>query len=372
MKIENEIIKFHPQCQFEKLKLDPLQQQYLAHLRAQTTIQDIVALHYKMGWLVDFQKLYELVSLLAQNHWILNPNIVNYFKNLQLKNNTSLKGPVQNSVQSPTAALNKAAHSDLSSLLKLPFFRSLNPELANFLLKSAHVHAYKPESLICKAGDVSRDLYVLLKGEAVLYKPTPQHRQFISIISESSVFGEAGFFLAEKRSADILATKKCEVLVVPYQAEVLDQYLKKDKAQSLQQRFWVQHALLHSDLFKNFPADCMDALTFSGKIIQLQDEQLLFKQGDLSLAAYIVIQGSLSVQQNGTVINTLPQGSFLGEISLMVSGGKRTASVYSQRSTLLLEIHKNEFYNLLSQNLYLAKEIQLLAAKRVSDDQARI
>jgi len=43
-----------------------------------------------MGWLVDFQKLYELIAMLAQNHWILNPGIVNYFKNLQLTNNQKL------------------------------------------------------------------------------------------------------------------------------------------------------------------------------------------------------------------------------------------------------------------------------------------
>jgi len=213
---------------------------------------------------------------------------------------------------------------------------------------------------------------VLLSGQAAIYKPTAQHRQFIAILSELSVFGEASFFLAAKRSADILAVKKSDVLKVPYQADVLGQFLKKNKAQSLQQRFWVQHALLHSDLFKNFPSDCMDALTFSGKIIEMKDQQLLFKQGDLSLTAYIVIQGSLSVQQNGATINVLPQGSFLGEISLMISGGRRTACVYSQHNTILLEIHKNEFYTLLSQNLFLAKEIQTLAAKRVKDDRIRM
>ena len=363
MKIENEVFSFHPQCPFDKLQADPLQRQYLTHLQGQTTIQDIVTLYYKMGWLVDFQKLYELISSMAQTNWILNPNIINYFQNLQLKNSSTLKNS--------NGILKKTISTDLSSFLELPFFRSLNPELANFLLKGAQIYTFNPDDLICKTGDVSRDLYVLLKGEAALYKPTQTHRQFISIISESSVFGESGFFLGEKRSADVLAIKKSEVLVVPYQADVLDQFLKKDKVQSLQQRFWLQHALLHSDLFKNFPADCMDALTFSGKIINLQNEQLLFKQGDLSQAAYIVIQGSLRVEQNNNTINVLPQGSFLGEISLMISGGKRSASVFNERNTLLLEIHKDDFYRLLSQNLYLAKEIQALANQRINDDRVR-
>lgn len=356
MKIENEKFKFHPKCQFSQLKLDPLQEQYLAHLRMGHSIQELVSHYYQKGWLVDFQKLYEMVALFAQYHWILNENIVQYFQNLQLKVSTAVK---------PVSTVNKEKTSyDLKTLLQLPFFRSLNEKLSTYLLKTATAYVYPAESMICKTGDSSRDMFVLLSGQAAIYKQMGHYRQFISLLSESSVFGEIGFLLGEKRSADIITVKKSDILIIPYTAEVLDQFLNKEKAQELQKRFWVQHALLNSDFFKNFPTDCLDALTFSGKLIELNDQQILFHEGDIGPTAYIVIQGSLEVIKGGKTISILQQGSFFGEMALMVNGGKRSAAVKSQRKSLVMEIHMEQFYQLLGQNLYLAKEIQALAVSR--------
>lgn len=363
MKIENEKFKFHPQCQFNQLQLDELQQQYLAHLRMGLSIQELVSHYYQKGWLVDFQKLYDMVLAFAQYHWLLNENIIQYFKNQQVQGSA-------NSLLTPTLNKEKTSY-DLKTLLQLPFFRSLNEQLSTFLLKSASAYVYPAESVICKTGDSSRDMYVLLSGQAAIYKQMGHYRQFISLLSESSVFGEIGFLLGEKRGADIITVKKSDVLVIPYRADVLDRYLNKEKAQELQKRFWVQHALLYSEFFKNFPSDCLDALTFSGTLIEMNDQQILFHEGDIGRTAYIVIQGSLEVIKGGKVISILQQGSFFGEMALMVNGGKRSASVKSQRKSLLIEIHMDQFYQLLGQNLYLAKEIQALAISRAISNRTK-
>lgn len=364
MNIESEVFQFHPECRFEQLKLNELQSQYLADLRSQNSIQSLTERYLANGWLVNFQLLFDLITLLSNHHWILNPSINNYFGHLQIKN--QLVAP---KAMAPEPSNLKY---DKEKFLNLPFFRSLQPELSRFLLSSAQVRKYTPESLVCKTGDESRNLFVLLKGELGVYTQAASFRQFISILPESSVFGEAGFLLGEKRTADVVALRASEILVIPYQAEILDRYLKKDKAQSLQQRFWIQHALLHSEFFKKTPPDCLDALTFSGKVIDLNDQQVLFLQGQLSHSAFIVIQGSLQILQDGKLINTLPQGSFLGEISLMLNDGKRTATAIAQRNTKLLEIHRDEFYKLLAKNLYLAKEFQILANQRLLGDFQRL
>ena len=365
MNIESEVFQFHPAYQFEKLQISELQKQYLADLRAQNSLQALIERYLANGWLVNFQLLYDLVSLLAKHNWILNPNINNYFGNLQIRNsidkNSHGKAPIR-----------IASNFSTENLLQLPFFRSLQIDLARFLLSQAQLCKYGPDSMVCKTGDSSRELYVLLKGELGVYRRAATFKQFISMLPVCSVFGEAGFLLGEKRTADVVVLKASEILVIPYQAEVLDRYLNIEKAQNLKQRFWVQHALLHSDFFKNTPPDCLDALTFTGKVMDLPDQQILFKQGDMGHSAYIVIQGSLQVMQNGKMINTLPQGSFLGEISLMMNDGRRTATVIGQRNTKLLEIHRNEFYKLLAKNLYLAKEFQLLADQRLQKDTNRL
>jgi CRP-like cAMP-binding protein len=214
-------------------------------------------------------------------------------------------------------------------------------------------------------------LYVILTGQAAVYKPTPQGHQFISVIGAPGLFGEASFLTGSAKSADIVTTQACDVLCVPYPAEILDPILNQSMGHQMAKRFWIQNALSQSDFFKKIPADCLDALTFSGKVIQLQNEQILFKQNDPSLAAYLVVQGQIKIAQDGKIISTLGQGGFFGEISLTMTNGMRSASAFSVGATTLLEINRNDFYLLLSRNLFLAKEIQSLAFHRLNQDQMR-
>lgn len=365
MRIESEVFQFHPNCPFEKLQLSDLQKQYLADLRSQNSIQNMTQRYLANGWLVNFHVLYDLVAMLATHHWILNPSVKEYFLKLQRQDSK------MRSENTPMVLQKSDAKVAMQNLTQLPFFRSLQKELSEFLLSQAYINTYSAESYVCHAGESSRDLYVLLKGELGIYTQAATFKQFISILSESSVFGEAGFLLGEKRTADVIALKSSEVLVIPYQAEILDRFLNREKAQALQQRFWVQHALLKSDFFKNTPSDCLDALTFSGKIEDYSDQQVVFQQGQMGDSAYVVIQGSLAILQDGKLINTLPQGSFLGEVALMMNNGKRSATAVAQRNTKLLKIGRPEFYGLLSKNLYLAKEFQILADQRLQKDLER-
>lgn len=364
MKIESVILQFHPQCQFDKLQLTDLQKQYLGFLRNQSSIKELVQHYLKMGWLVHFQELYQLVAFLAEHHWLINPEVKEYFSQLRLNSNSTVLKEFK-----PGAPSRR--ETDISRVQKFPFFRSLDPKLTQLLLKDAYFSMVPAQTLICKQGARDRSLFVLIKGQAGVYKQDGDYRQLLATLVEETVFGESGFLLGEPRTADVIALKDCEVLVIPYNATALDPYIHREKAEQLQIRFWVHHALKKSDFFNKVPSDCLDALAFAGRIVEIEVNRYLFQQGEASHAAYVVIQGSLVIQQNGQNINVLNQGSIVGEISLLATQGVRTASAFSQRKSLLLEIHRDVFYTLLSQNLYLAKELEALAQQRLMKDHQR-
>lgn len=366
MKIEKLKLHFHPQCQFDQLKLTSIQHEYLAGLRNQESIAELVVRYINMGWLVDFNSLFSLVQFLALNHWITNPEVHSYFKNIQFKAN-----PHSAAHSSAGQTLKESSYKS-EHLLKLPFLRSLPQTLSMGLLSQAHIKQFKTDQFICQEGQNNRDLYILLNGEASVYRENQGHHQFLSFLPAKSVFGEAAFFLGEKRTASVVAVKTSDVLIIPYQTEIMEKYLNQDKASQVVQRFWIQHALLKSDFFKNFPSDCLDALTFSGVIKNLNPHQILFQEGQVSLAAYILIQGHLEISQKQKVINRLHQGAFIGEVSLMAQSGLRSATVTSVSESLVVEVSRNDFYNLLSQNLYLAKEMQNLALARIEQDKKRL
>ena len=364
MKIESEVFIFNKNYNLNQLVLSELQKQYLAYLTSQDSIEKLVVRLLNNGWLINFQELYNLVETLVKNGAILNSALLYYFKNVAPGIGANAYIRSQAVAQSPQKDM-------IQKILELPFFRSLPRELALLLIQKSGVKKYLAESIICKTGNLDRNMYVLLSGQAAIYRVSPTGRQFISVVSQNGIFGEASFLTGSAKSADIITTQACDILVVPYQADILDPILNQSVAHQITKRFWIQNALSHSDFFKKIPADCLDAMTFVGKIITLQNDQILFKQNDTSHAAYLIIQGQMKVLQNTKIISTMMQGSFFGEISLTMTNGIRTASLFSNGPTTLLEINRNDFYHLLSQNLFLGKEIQNLAFQRLIKDQQR-
>ncbi|MBC7753523.1 MAG: cyclic nucleotide-binding domain-containing protein [Moraxellaceae bacterium] len=364
MKIESEVFNFNKIFNSNSLALNDLQKQYLTYLTSGDSIEQLVVRLLNNGWLINFQELYFLVEKLVKNGALLNQNLIHYFKHAAtLHTATSSRASLVES---------SAPQKDMiQKILDLPFFRSLPRDLALVLIQKSALRKYSAEAVICKTGDRDRNMYVLLTGEAAIYKTSTTGRQFISVISKNGIFGEASFLTGAAKSADVISTQTCDVLVVPYQPEILDPLLNQSVVHQITKRFWIQNALSHSVFFKKIPADCLDALTFTGKILTLQNDQILFKQNDQSLSAYLVIQGQLKVVQNSKIISNLIQGSFFGEISLTMTNEVRTASVFSNGPSTLLEINRNDFYLLLSQNLFLAKEIQNLAYLRLKEDQQR-
>jgi CRP-like cAMP-binding protein len=61
----------------------------------------------------------------------------------------------------------------------------------------------------------------------------------------------------------------------------------------------------------------------------------------------------------------LNQGDLFGEIALLATGGKRSASVQAEGDVLLLEINWKNFYQLMAQNLVLAREFERVAISRL-------
>lgn len=365
MKIEKEVVHF--ESQFAGLPdLTDLQKLYLQILQGGKSIEGVVHHFLQQGWLVNFVEFAELMEKLVTAKAVRNPSFYAYFDRMKPATEKSLWNKIIN-LESPESTM-----GSLRSYKELPFFRSLEPQLSDFLLSKATIHHVPPKALICRQGETTRDLFVILKGTAGVYKPHQQGGKYlVASLSDHAAFGEGAFLLGQPRSADVISMTDCRILRVPCLPEIFDRYLKKEKAQGLQYRFWVQHALLNSPLLKEVPSDCFDALSHAGKFVRCTDGQALFNEGDKGQSAYVVVQGSLVINQAGKNINVMNQGAFLGEIALLANQGLRSATALAQRETLLIEINQSEFYRLLAQNIFLGKYLQELAHSRLVRDSQR-
>jgi CRP-like cAMP-binding protein len=352
--------------------ISELQSKYLQCLLNNFSIYETV--EHCMGHRIPihFQSLYKLIISLWKFEVIQNKEACAYISEIHQEVPTqSLLEKFSDFINpkpSPKPSSEKKNFS-IEYLGKLPFFHNFSYKLLEKMHREARILNAKPQSLLLKQGDFSRELFLLIKGRASIYKRLENHNsQLLSVITGPAIYGEGGFFLNHQRSADIVAASECQIARFAYDPEY-EPLFKIKNEKSFSERFWLLHAFTQSELFKEVPLDTIDHLLSIGQTRSLLPNEILFQENAFGDTFYILIQGKLSVEQNGHVINTLGQGKCFGELALLASQGKRTATIKALQPCLLHEISRQEFFPLLAKNLFLAKELERIAEIRLERDQ---
>jgi len=80
--------------------------------------------------------------------------------------------------------------------------------------------------------------------------------------------------------------------------------------------------------------------------VDVADGRMLTRQGETGDEFFVVLEGAVQVDVNGSVISTLGKGDFLGEIAL-VDGKPRTATTRAVGPTRLLVVGHRQFHQLM-------------------------
>ena len=341
-----------------KFKLTAEATTLLAGLKAAGTVEHLVLGELKRHRLVSFEALHDLMHLLTEQNVVLNAS----WKALW----------TAHSVSATAKELNYGGAKVLPQQLhELPFFHGLDQDILKALAAQAESYRCPPDTRLTTQGQRTRDLFVLLTGEAGVYAQIGAHpTRLVAKLKAPSLFGEGGFLLGKPRSADVITTTTSQIIRIRHSPD-LDTNIQTSKAQSLQRRFWVLHALSASELFQGVPLEAWDELAVMGSIKPVKMGEILFQQDSIGSSFYILVQGQMSVWQEGKQINSLGQGSCIGEVALLASRGVRTAMVKAEQDSIVQEIGAQQFYPLLARNLPLAKELEHLANSRVTRDQQR-
>ena len=86
---------------------------------------------------------------------------------------------------------------------------------------------------------------------------------------------------------------------------------------------------------------------------------------------FVIISGTVTVHQNNKILTQLEKGSFLGEMSLL-DHKPRSADATSKSETILLEINQEGFYELLTKNPEIMKQIMQELTHRIREMNIRL
>ena len=118
----------------------------------------------------------------------------------------------------------------IESLKNVSLFQDIKdePEALPTLSKKLRIHRYSPGQAIIKEGENGSELFLLVEGQASVFKSTAEGEQYkVAILQASNhvFFGEGGLLDSDSRSATIKADTECVCLTLGRSA--IDEFAKE-------------------------------------------------------------------------------------------------------------------------------------------------
>jgi serine phosphatase RsbU (regulator of sigma subunit) len=123
-------------------------------------------------------------------------------------------------------------------------------------------------------------------------------------------------------------------------------------------------------LFSDLPVGELKYLAYTLQSVPVDADTIVFRENDLGDRFYIVVSGTLDVimgmgEADEKLLATLGPGDYTGEMSLLVPGGKRSASTRAREASQLLMMTREDFDELLHRQPHVAYSMVKVISNRL-------
>lgn len=196
------------------------------------------------------------------------------------------------------------------------------------------------------------------------------------------MLGAAGVIRGTERSATIAAERDVQVLVIPkstyltywhhslsldaFRTAVTDALVATDPAPDVLSQL-EKSLLLHAvPLFKTLSQQAIVDLAARAKAVHVASGETIITKGSLGRSLFVVVEGTLRVEDDGLFLRTLGKGAVFGELAA-VTPEVRTATVTATEACSLLELSQADLSALIDINGEIARNIIAVLAGYVQD-----
>ncbi len=245
------------------------------------------------------------------------------------------------------------ASSALTALRSLELFRDVELSVLEALAPNLELQHLKPGELLVRQGDAGESMFLARTGQfRVLVRAADGEERQVATLGPGAVIGEIQFITGGQRSASVAADGEAEVFRLTRTA--IENLGEPGRPLEASLSATARRRLQDDELglvLRNIigPVDAHIVAEFQEVIrwVTLPRGEVLFRQGDVGDAWFIVTSGRLEVEiknmhGESQVIGQLARGDSLGEIALL-TGEARTATLYAVRDTRLARIDKDDF-----------------------------
>ncbi len=251
----------------------------------------------------------------------------------------------------------------LLHLRKVSLFANLPPSLIQSIIAGSEQKTFKPGELLIQKGTVGEESFVLLSGTLAVYDDVKKGHM-IATLPTLSVFGESAAVTQKPRTADVVATTECQVLVM-HLRDIVDPQDGSDLNKNLRVRLIFSQLMKTHPLFRNFPGDVIQMLLGSCRVQKVPAHQTILQQGESGQDFYFILSGGVQIVKDRLPEASLSVGSYFGEVGVLQKQ-VRTASVVTESESTFLVLSQRNFINLLASNFALALEIERSISSRTA------
>jgi len=318
--------------------------------------------------------------------------------------------------------LGEGESPDVQELLQLPIFKGVSGTFLQLNRGSIIQRTIKAGEIIFREGEFGSTAFYVLEGKVDVFISTPRAhvnttaqqgffsrlksklmsrredereeenltRDFISIdapvdlsydkpvaeLSAGDLFGEMSCMSFYPRSATVRAVT--DVVVLEMLRNVLDVLQKNKTFRAQLDRKYRERALdnhLRSvPILRSLTSEFIDRLREKVQLIRYAPGDVIFKQGDVADAFYLVRLGFVKITENypggELILGYLSKGNYFGEIGLL-GGGHRNATCSALDHVEVVKIAAEEFNAMIEQFPDIRASLQASAKERLHENELR-
>ena len=125
-------------------------------------------------------------------------------------------------------------------------------------------------------------------------------------------------------------------------------------------------ALRGVPLFAGFDERSLQAVAVLAQPVEARAGDVLILEGEPGESFYVILGGTVRVEQGDRTVRSMTAGSFLGEIAL-VEQGPRTATATCVTDCRLVELRRHEFARLMDTMPEVARRVRVAIERRARE-----
>ena len=125
-------------------------------------------------------------------------------------------------------------------------------------------------------------------------------------------------------------------------------------------------ALAKAPLFAALSRQELGDLAKATEDLEVDEGKVLTREGDLGREFFVIVEGDVSVTQDGKEIRRLGAGDFFGEIALIYDNARRTATVRAASPLRFFVLTRQSFRSLLEHQPEIEEKVMAALEERLA------